>query len=142
MKRFTLLMAMAAAVLVLATAGPAAAAPFEPSTIKVTVADSLWANYHLEPEASGETVRALKIKRVEVAVLTGTREFAVHSFTPKDPKSHAFTIPHGVPNLKIRLQAWAADDTHWLSITDLKDAGDNVVVRSLPGPLSVYTPGI
>lgn len=142
MKRVPVLMAVALAVLVWAVAGPAFAAPFEPSVIKVTVAESLWTNYHLEPEATGDTVRALKIKRVEVAILTGTREFAVHTFSPKDSKNYAFTIPHGVPNLKIRLQAWAADDTQWTSITDLKEAGDNVVVRSLPGPLAVYTPGI
>lgn len=142
MKKVSVLLAVALAVLVWAAAGPAVAAPFEPSVIKVTVAESLWTNYHLEPEASGDSVRALKIKRVEVAILTGTKEFAVHAFSPKDPKSYSFTIPHGVPNLKVRVKAWAADDTQWTSITDLKEAGDDVVVRSLPGPLAVFTPGI
>lgn len=140
--RFSVLVAVALAVLVWAVAAPAMAAPFEASVIKVSVADSLWTNYHLEPEATGDTVRALKIKRVEVAILTGVREFSTHLFTAKDAKSYSYTIPHGVPNLKIRVQAWAADDTVWTSITDLKDAGTNIVVRSLPGPLAVFTPGI
>lgn len=142
MMRFSVLVAIALAVLVWAAAAPAMAAPFEPSVIKVSVADSLWTNYHLEPEANGDTVRALKIKRVEVAILTGVREFSTHQFTAKDAKSYSYTIPHGVPNLKIQVQAWAADDTAWTSITDLKDAGTNIVVRSLPGPLAVFTPGI
>ena len=127
--------------LILAT-GPLAAAPFEPTVLKVSVDETLWSNYHLEPDASGDSVRALKIKRVEVAILTGVREFAVHAFSPKDAKPYTFTIPHGVPNLKLRLKAWAADDTVWTSVTDLKEAGDSVTVRSLPGPLNVHTPGI
>lgn len=140
MKKVLRLLVLVLAGLVLA--GTASAAPFEPTVLKVSVDEAFWTNYHLEPDASGDSVRALRIKRAEVAILTGTREFAVHVFSPRDAKPYVFTIPHGVPNLKLRLKAWAADDTAWVSVTDLKEAGDSVTIRSLPASLTVYTPGI
>lgn len=141
MIRTTRLLILVLAGLVL-LAGQAAAAPFEPTVLKVSVDDSLWTNYFLEPDANGDTVRALKITRAEVTILSGTREFAAHMFTPKDAKPHTFAIPYGVPNLKVRLKAWAADDTLWTSIIDLKEVGDSIVVRPRPSPMTVYTPGI
>ncbi len=130
-------------VLLLATAaGPAAAAPFDPATLRVSVDDSLWRSYHLGPEpASGDTVTLHRVKKVEVTILAGSREFAVHAFTPQEAKPHKFVIPHGVTNLKLRLQTWTADDLVWTQVSDLKEAGGNIVIKAVPAGLTVYTPG-
>jgi hypothetical protein len=128
--------------LLLAAAGPAAAAPFDPSVLRVEVDDSLWQSYHLGPEpASGDTVTLHRIKKAEVAVLAGGREFAVHTFTPQETKPHKFSIPHGVTNLKLRLRTWTADDLVWTKVAELKEAGDNIVIKAVPAGLTGGTPG-
>jgi len=129
--------------LLLATVLPAAAAPFDPAVLKVAVDDSLWQNYHIGPEPpSGDTITLYRVKKAEVTILTtGSREFATHVFTPKDAKPYRFTIPHGVPNIKIRLQTWTADDIVWTTVADLKEVGDNLVVKAVPSSQAVYSPG-
>lgn len=121
---------------------PAVAAPFDPTVLRVTVEESLWLAYHAAPEPpEGDIVKLYRVKKAEVAILSGSREFAVHTFTPQDGKPHTFTIPHGVPNLKIRLRTWTADDLVWTVTTDYKNAA-SVVVRAVPHPLAVATPGL
>ncbi|MDT8902093.1 hypothetical protein [Anaeroselena agilis] len=127
----------------LAFSAPAAASPFDPSVVKVSVDDSLWNSYHIAPEPqSGDTITLHRIIKAEVTILTtGNREFATHVFTPKDDKPHRFTIPHGVTNLKVRLKTWTADDVVWTTLVDLKDIGDNLVVKAVRSYQAVYTPG-
>lgn len=127
----------------LAVSVPAAAAPFDPAVVKVSVDDSLWHSYHIGPELpSGDTITLHRITKAEVTILTtGNREFDTHVFTPKDNKPHRFTIPHGIPNLKVRLKTWTADDVVWTTSADLKEVGDNVVVKAVRADQVVYTPG-
>lgn len=129
--------------MLLAVAATAAAAPFDPAVVKVSVDDSLWQSYHIGPEPpSGDTITLHRIKKAEVAILTtGNREFAVHVFTPQEAKPHNFTIPHGVPNVKVRLKTWTTDDTVWTTTVDLKDAGDRLVIKAVRSDQAVYTPG-
>ncbi len=131
------------ALLLTAAAGPAAAAPFDPAVLQIAVDDSLWTSYHLGPEpANGDTVTLHRVKKAEVTVLTGSREFAVHTFTPQEAKPHRFTLPHGLTNLKLRLRTWTADDLVWTQTIDLKEAGDNIVIKAVPAVLTVYKPGL
>ena len=127
----------------LAVSVPVAAAPFDPAVVKVSVDNSLWHSYHIGPEPpSGDTITLHRITKAEVAILTtGNREFATHVFTSKDNKPHRFTIPHGIPNLKVRLKTWTADDVAWMTSIDLKEIGDNVVVKAVRSDQAVYTPG-
>lgn len=127
----------------LALSALAAAAPFDPSAVKVSVDDSLWNSYHIGPEPqSGDTITLHRITKAEVTILTtGNREFATHVFTPKDNKPHRFTIPHGITNVKVRLKTWTADDVVWTTLADLKEVGDNLVVRAVRADQVVYTPG-
>lgn len=132
-----------AAVLLVSILTPAAAAPFDPAILKVSVDDSLWLKYHAGPEPpDGDIIQLYRVKKVEVALLSGSREFAAHLFSPRDAKPYTFSIPHGVPNLKIRLKTWTADDIVWTTIYDYKEIGSSLVVRAVPHPLAVHTPGI
>jgi hypothetical protein len=129
--------------LLVAPLAPAGAAPFDPSVLKATVDDSLWLKYHAAPEPpDGDLVKLYRVKKAEVAILSGSREFAAHTFTAKDNKPHTFSIPHGVPNLKVRLRTWTADDQEWTTLYDYKEIGGSLTVRAVPNPLAVYTPGI
>ena len=120
-----------------------AAAPFDPTTLKVTVDDSLWLKYHTGPEPpDGDIIKLYRVKKAEVAILSGNREFAAHLFSPQDAKPYTFSIPHGVPNLKIRLKTWTADDNVWTTLYDYKEIGSSLVVRAVQHPLAVHTPGI
>ncbi len=127
----------------LALTVPAAAAPFDPSVVKVSVDDSLWHSYHIGPEPqSGDTITLHRITKAEVTILTaGNREFATHVFTSKDNKPHRFTIPHGITNAKVRLKTWTADDVVWTTSADLKEVSGDLVVRAVRADQVVYTPG-
>jgi hypothetical protein len=130
--------------LLLAVAMPlAVAAPFDPSVLKVSVDDSLWQRLHIGPEEplNSDTLKLYRIKKAEVAVFTGDREFAVHTFTPQDAKPYKFLIPHGVPHLKIRLKTWTTDDLVWTRFADQKELGNDIVVRAVPAATAVYSPG-
>jgi hypothetical protein len=129
--------------MLLAVSATAAAAPFDPVIVKVSVDESLWQSYHIGPDLpSGDTITLHRVKKAEVAILTtGNREFAAHVFTPQDAKPHRFTIPHGVPNVKVRLKTWTADDTVWTTTVDLKDVGDRLVIKAVRADQVVYTPG-
>jgi hypothetical protein len=127
--------------LLLATV-PAAAAPYDPAVVKVWVDDSLWQYYHIGPQAvSGDVIRLYRIKKAEVALLTGNQEYAVHTFTPQESKMHKFTVPHGIPNLRVRLKTWTADDQVWTNVVELRDVGDNITIKAVPAEPSVYSPG-
>jgi hypothetical protein len=128
--------------LLLATA-PAAAAPFDPSVVKVWVDDSLWQYYHIGPQpVSGDIIRLYRIKKAEVAILTNNREFAVHEFTPQDSKMHKFTLPHGLPNLRFRLKTWTAvEDQVWTNVVELRDVGDSITLKAVLSEPTVYSPG-
>jgi len=122
---------------------PAAAAPYDPTVVKVWVDDSLWQYYHIGPQAvSGDVIRLYRIKKAEVAILVNNREFAVHTFTPQDSKMHKFSIPHGLTNLRVRLKTWtAADDQVSTILAQLRDVGNNITIKAVPSDPTVYSPG-
>lgn len=127
--------------LLLATV-PAAAAPFDPTVVKVWVDDSLWQYYHIGPQAvSGDIIRLYRIKKAEVAILVNNREFDVHTFTPQDSKMYKFTLPHGLSNLRFRLKTWTADDQVWTNVVELRDVGDSITIKAVPSEPTVYSPG-
>jgi len=133
----------ALALLLTALPPPAAAAPFDPTVLKISVDDSLWQRYHIGPEpVSGDIVKLYRIKKAEVVIFSGNREFASHAFTPRDDKPYKIVIPHGVPNIKIHLKTWTADGVSWTTVIDHKDTGDNLVIRAVPVSLSICSPGI
>ncbi|HWQ62102.1 MAG TPA: hypothetical protein VN521_07305, partial [Negativicutes bacterium] len=121
---------------------PAMAAPYDPAVVKVWVDDSLWQYYHIGPQQlGGDIIRLYRVKKAEVAILTNNREFDVHTFTPQDSKMYKFAIPHGIPNLRVRLKTWTADDQVWTNVVELRDVGDNITVKAVPAEPSVYSPG-
>lgn len=121
---------------------PAAAAPYDPSVVKVWVEDSLWQYYHIGPQpVSGDIIRLYRVKKAEVTILTNNRDFDTHTFTPQDSKMHKFSIPHGLPNLRVRLRTWTADDQVWTNVVELRDVGDNITVKAVPSDPTVYSPG-
>ncbi len=122
-----------------------AAAPFDPSVIKISVDKSFWQNYHLphSETANEDILTVYRIKKAEVTLLAGEREFYTHTFTLKESKEQSFAIPHGLTNLKLRLRAYSADDTVWTTFLDYKEVSSNrVVLYSSPGPLVLCFPGI
>lgn len=126
----------------LLAAVPAAAAPYDPAVVKVWVDDALWQTYHIGPQAvSGDVIKLYRIKKAEVAILTGNQEFAVHTFTPQESKMYKFSIPHGLPNLRVRLKTWTADDQVWTRVTELSDVGDSFTIKAVPSEPTVYSPG-
>ena len=121
------------------------AAPFDSTVLKISVEKSFWQNYHLpHSETSNEDILTVyRLKKAEVTLLAGEREFYTHTFTPKESKEQSFAIPHGLTNLKLRLKAYSADDTVWTTILDYKDVSANrVVLYSAPGPFTLCLPGI
>ncbi|HMM22980.1 MAG TPA: hypothetical protein PKA10_19905 [Selenomonadales bacterium] len=131
--------------LILSQPAIVSAAPFAPTVLKVTVDKSFWQNYHLPSSGAGneDIATVYRIKKAEVTLLAGDREFYSHTFTPQESKDQSFTIPHGLTNLKLRLKAYSADDTMWTALLDFKEvSGNRVVLYSAPGPFTLCSPGI
>jgi len=124
---------------------PTLAASFDPTTVKISVDESLWENYHIvNPNSvSGDVEKIYKIKKIEVRLLSGDREFGFYTFTPEDKKPQKVSLLHGVAStLTIRLKAFAAENVIWVSSYPFKYVGGDVVIKSIPTAITVNYPGI
>lgn len=130
---------------VLLTGSPALAASFAPTTIKVSVDPAFWDQYHAQkPNAvNGDVEKIYKIKKVEVRLLAGDREFGFHSFTPEDKGTREFSLLYGVSSsLTIRIKSFAAEDVIWISSHPYKYTGDNIQIKAVPTSITINYPGI
>ena len=124
---------------------PVSAASFGSNTITVSIEDSFWQKYHFaNPNAIGADVeKVYKVKKVEVKLLAGEREFGSHTFTPEDSAPHKFSLLHGVsPALTIRIKATAVENVIWISSHPYKYAGDDIVIKAIPTSVNLNYPGI
>jgi len=123
---------------------PVQAAPFDPASVKISVEDSIWQQYHISNSSavSGDVVKIYKLKKIEITLLSGDRVFGTQTFTPEDSKPVKFSLLHGVSNLKVRLKAYAAENVSWTSSFDYKDVGSNIEIKSLSTSFGVYYPGL
>ena len=125
--------------------GPAAAASFDSKTVKISVDESLWEKYHIvnPTTASGEVEKIYKIKKIEVRLVAGEREFGSFTFTPQNNKPQKTSLLYGVATtLTIRLRATAGDDVLWTSSYPYKKVGDDIVIKSMPAEILLHYPGI
>lgn len=125
--------------------GPAAAASFDSKTVKISVDESLWTKYHIvnPTTASGEVEKIYKIKKIEVRLVAGEREFGSFTFTQQNSKLQKISLLYGVAGtLTIRLRASAGDDVLWTSSYPYKNVGDDIVIKSMPAEILLHYPGI
>ena len=121
------------------------AASFDPTTVKISVDEPLWESYHIaNPNSvSGDVEKIYKIKKIEVRLLAGDREFGFYTFTPEDKKTQKVSLLHGVAStLTIRIKAYAAENVIWVSSYPFKYVGDDVVIKALPTSVTINYPGI
>ena len=124
---------------------PTSAASFDSKTVKISVDESLWGKYHMvnSANASGDVEKIYKIKKIEVRLVAGDREFGSYTFTPQDNKPQKFSLLYGVAStLTIRIKATATEDAIWISSYPYKYVGDDIVIKSLPADITVNYPGI
>ena len=123
---------------------PAGASAFDPVTVKVSVDDSLWRQYHVANPTVifGEVVKIYKVKKIEITLQAGDKVFGTHTFMPEDAKPAKFSLLAGLSSLKIKLKAFAAEDVSWVSTYDLKEVGDTIEIKALPSQFAIYSPGI
>ena len=124
---------------------PVSAASFGSNTITVSVEDAFWQKYHIaNPNAVGADVeKVYKIKKVEVRLMAGEREFGSHTFTSEDSAPHKFSLLHGVsPALTIRIKASAVENVIWISSYPYKYSGDDIVIKAIPTSVTLNYPGI
>lgn len=124
---------------------PVSAASFGPNTITISVEDSFWQQYHLaNPNAVGADVEKIyKVKKVEVKLLAGDREFGSHTFTPEESSPRKFSLLHGVSSaLTIRIKASAAENVIWISSHPYKYAGNDITIKATPTAITLNYPGI
>ena len=123
---------------------PTMAAPFDPVTVRISVNDSLWQQYHVgnPTTVSGDVVKIYKVKKVEVTLEAGDKVFGTHTFTQEKSSPVKFSLLPGLSSAKVKLKAFAADDISWYSSYDLKEVGDTIEIRALTSPFAIYYPGI
>jgi len=124
---------------------PVSAASFGPNTITVSIEDSFWQKYHLaNPNSvSGDVEKIYKVKKVEIRLLAGEKEFGSHTFTPEDSMPRKFSLLHGIASaLSIRIKASAAEDVIWISTYPYKYAGNDIVIKATPTAITLNYPGI
>ena len=124
---------------------PVSAASFDPTTVKISVDDSLWSQYHaVNPSAMGGDVEKIyKIKKIEVRLVSGEREFGFYTFSSEDRRSQKVSLLHGVSStITIRLKASAEENVIWVSSYPLKHVGDDIVIKSQPTSVTINYPGI
>lgn len=125
--------------------GPAAAASFDSKTIKISVDESLWEKYHIvnPTTASNDVEKIYKIKKIEVRLVAGEREFGSFTFTPQNNKPQKTSLLYGVAaTLTIRIRATASEDVLWTSSYPFKNVGDDIVIKSMPAEILLHYPGI
>ncbi len=124
---------------------PISAASFDPTPVTISVDDPIWANYHLaDPNAVGKDVEKIyKIKRVEIHLRSGDKEFGSFTFTPEDRKPQKISLLRGVSStLMIRFKASSVENVIWVGSYPFKYVGDDVVIKSLPTAFTLGYPGI
>ena len=124
---------------------PVSAASFGPTTITVSIEEGFWQKYHLANPASvsGDVEKIYKVKKVEVRLLAGEREFGSHTFAPEDSAPHKFSLLHGVVSaLSIRIKSSTVDDVIWISTHPYKNTGDDIVIKATPTAITLNYPGI
>lgn len=123
-----------------------ASAAFDSKTVKISLDEAFWDGYFLaNPNAvSGDVEKIYKIKKVEVRLLSGDKEFGVHTFTPENSKPRSFSLLHGVRNtLVVRIKAFAAaDGVVWVSSYPYQYAGNDIMIKGLPAEVGLFFPGI
>ena len=124
---------------------PVSAASFGPNTITISIEDGFWQKYHLANPASvsGDVEKIYKVKKVEVRLLAGEREFGSHTFTPEDSAPRKFSLLHGVASaLSIRIKSSAVEDVIWISTHPYKYTGTDIVIKAAPTGITLNYPGI
>ena len=124
---------------------PVSAASFGPNTITISIEDGFWQKYHLANPASvsGDVEKIYKVKKVEVRLLAGEREFGSHTFTPEDSAPRKFSLLHGVASaLSIRIKSSAVEDVIWISTHPYKYTGNDIVIKAAPTGITLNYPGI
>ena len=125
--------------------GPVSAASFDSKTVKISVDESLWEKYHIvnPTTASNDVEKIYKIKKIEVRLVAGEREFGSFTFTPQNNKPQKTSLLYGVAaTLTIRIRATASEDVLWTSSYPFKNVGDDIVIKSMPAEILLHYPGI
>lgn len=124
---------------------PVSAASFGPNTITISIEEGFWQKYHLaNPNSvSGDVEKIYKVKKVEVRLMAGEKEFGSHTFTAEDSAPRKFSLLHGVASaLSVRIKASAVEDVIWISTHPYKYAGSDIVIKATPTAITLNYPGI
>ena len=124
---------------------PVSAASFAPNTITISIEEGFWQKYHLAnpSSVSGDVEKIYKVKKVEVRLLAGEREFGSHTFTPEDSAPRKFSMLHGAAAaLSIRIKSSAVDGVIWISTHPYKYAGNDIGIKAAPTGITLNYPGI
>jgi len=143
MRSFVLLLLVIAQMCLFSS--PVAAATFAPTTVKLSVEEAFWEQYHIvNPNSvSGDMEKIYKVKKIEVRLVAGDREFGSHTFTREDSKPQKFELLHGVSStLTVRIKASADENVIWISAYPFKFASDDIVIKAIPTSITVNYPGI
>lgn len=124
----------------------AQASSFGSTTVTVSVEEGFWDRYHMvNPIKAGADVEKIyKIKKVEVRLMAGEREFGSHTFSPESSSPRKFNLLHGVASaLTVRIKSSAAeDDVIWISSHPFKYAGKDIVIKAVPSSITINYPGL
>ena len=141
----SLLVALLVVLQMMVSGSQVALAAFASTTVKVSVDEAFWDQYHLvnPSSVSGDVEKIYKIKKVEVRLMAGDREFGAHTFTREDNKPQKFELLHGVSaTLMVRIKSSAADNVIWMSSYPFKDTGDDIVIKAIPASVTLNYPGL
>lgn len=141
----SLLVVLLAVLQIMASGSQIAYAAFGSTTVKISVDDAFWDQYHLvnPGSVSGDVEKIYKIKKVEVRLVAGDREFGSYTFTRESNKSQKVELLHGVAAaLTVRIKSTAADNVIWLSSYPLKQTGDEIMVKAIPASVNLNYPGL
>lgn len=121
-------------------------AAYGPTTITVSIEEGFWDKYHIVNPASanGDVEKIYKIKKVELRLVAGEREFGSHTFTSESSSPRKFNLLHGVVGaLIVRVKASAAEENViWISSHPYQYAGNDIVIKAIPSTITVNYPGI
>ena len=143
--RFTVL-GILLAILMVVGAVPANASSFGSTTVTISIEEGFWDRYHMvnPAKAGGDVEKIYKIKKVEVRLMAGEREFGSHTFTQESSNPRKFSLLHGVASaLTVRIKSSAAEDNVlWISSHPFRYAGKDIVIKAVPASITVNYPGI
>lgn len=124
---------------------PVLAAAYDPTVIRISMEEGFWDKYHMINSATtgADVEKVYKVKKVEVRLLAGDKEFGNHTFTPEDSKPQKFELLHGAATaLTIRIRATGAENSLWICAYPYKYAGDDIVIKALPTTITIHYPGL